>query len=73
MVDIIPVVLAVFGLVAVWKPEWVATVDRRQKAAGTTRRPDEIEMSETYHVVVRLAGVAFLLFGVVFTLRSLSG
>lgn len=71
MVDVIPVVLLAFGVVAVVKPELVAAIDRRQKAAGTTRRPSDIRMSETYYVVVRIAGVGLALFGLLFTLRSL--
>jgi preprotein translocase subunit Sss1 len=70
MVDFVPALLLVFGLVAAAKPEWVAALDRRQKATGTTRRPDEVEMSETYYAVVRIAGIGFVLFGLVFVLRS---
>jgi hypothetical protein len=70
MVDIVPVILFVFGLVALGKPEWVAAIDRRQKATGTTRRPDEIEMTDTYYVVIRLFGAAFAFFGLVFILRT---
>jgi hypothetical protein len=71
MVDVVPLALAVFGAVAVVRPQWVAAIDRRQKAAGTTRRPSEIEMSAGYYAVVQVAGIALLLFGVAFTLRSL--
>lgn len=70
MVDLVPVLLFAFGLVAMGKPEWIAAVDRRQKAAGTTRRPGDVEMSETYYVVVRIAGLGFALFGLVFIIRS---
>ena len=70
MVDLIPVLLFVFGIVAMGRPEWVAAVDRRQKAAGTTRRSSEIEMSETYYAVIRIAGVGFTLFGLAFIARS---
>lgn len=71
MVDVVPVVLLAVGVVAVLRPEWVAAIDRRQKAAGTTRRPGDVEMSETYYAVVRIAGIGLALFGLVFTLRSL--
>lgn len=71
MVDFVPVLLLAFGIVATVAPELVAAVDRRQKAAGTTRRPSEIEMSASYYVVVRTVGVGLALFGLVFTLRSL--
>jgi len=71
MVDFIPVVLLVCGLIAIARPEWIAAVDRRQKAAGTTRHPSDVEMNETYHVVVRVAGVGFVVFGLVFVLRGL--
>lgn len=70
MVDFIPVLLSGFGLIALVKPEWVAALDRRQKAAGTARYPQEIEMGETYYAVIRFAGVAFTLFGLVFVVRS---
>ncbi|WP_436934493.1 hypothetical protein [Halovenus marina] len=65
MVDVVPVGLLVFGLIAMFRPAWIAVIDRRQNAAETTRRPDEIEMSEAYF------GIAFILFGLIFTLRSL--
>lgn len=71
MVDFIPALLLVFGLVAVIKPEWVAALDRRQKAAGTTRRPSDVEMSDTYYAIVRVAGAGFVVFGLVFDVRSL--
>lgn len=71
MVDVIPALLLIFGLVALGKPEWVALIDRRQKAAGTTRRPGTVEMSDTYYAVVRIVGSGFVLFGVVFLVRSL--
>lgn len=71
MVDFVPILLFAFGVVAIIKPGLVAMIDRRQKAAGTTRRPSEIEMSESYYAVVRLVGVGLALFGLIFTLRSL--
>ena len=71
MVDVVPVLLLVFGLVAVVEPELVAAVDRRQKSAGTTRSPGDVEMSETYYGVVRAVGLGLLLLGLVFTVRSL--
>ncbi|WP_436934274.1 DUF6199 family natural product biosynthesis protein [Halovenus marina] len=71
MVDVVPVLLFVFGCIAVFRPEWIAAIDRRQKAAGTTRSPADVELTETYHVVVRVVGILFVLFGIVFILRSL--
>lgn len=71
MVDFVPVLLLAIGVVALAKPELVAVIDRRQKAAGTTRRPSEIELSESYYLVVRIVGIGLTLFGVMFTLRSL--
>lgn len=70
MVDFVPVLLFVCGLIALGKPEWVAAIDRRQKAAGTTRRPEDIEMGETYYAVVRVAGVGLTLFGFLFIVQS---
>lgn len=70
MVDFIPVLLFVFGLVAVSKPDWVAAIDRRQKAAGTTRSPRDVEMSETYYGLIRLAGIGVTLVGLLFIVRS---
>lgn len=70
MVDLIPVLLFVFGLIALTKPDWVAAIDRRQKAAGTTRSPGDVKISETYYAVVRLAGIGFTLFGLLFIIRS---
>jgi len=71
MVDVVPLLLLVFGVIAVLKPEWVAMIDRRQKAAGTTRRPADVEMTEGHHSFLRLVGFIFVLFGVVFTLQGL--
>jgi preprotein translocase subunit Sss1 len=48
----------------------VAAVDRQQKASGMNRQPDEIEMNETYDAVARLAGIGFVLCGLVFVVRS---
>lgn len=70
MVDFIPVLLFVFGLIASSKPDWVAAIDRRQKAAGTTRRPSDVEMGDTYYAVVRIAGVFSTLFGLLFIIRN---
>ncbi len=70
MVDLVPVVLFVGGLIAIGKPDWMAALDRRQKAAGTTRDPDEVEMDPTYYVLIRLLGVGFTLFGLLFIIRS---
>lgn len=55
-VELIPVLLLVVGIVAAFKPQWIAAIDRRQKAAGMTRRPRDIEMSDTYYSVVRAEG-----------------
>lgn len=71
MVDVLPLVLLGFGLLSVFKPEWIAVVHRRQKAAGTTRKPRDIEVTESWLRVTQIAGVAFVLFGLLFTLRSL--
>lgn len=71
MVDFVPVLLLVVGIVATVKPELVAAIDRRQKAAGTTRSPSEVEMSESYVAVVRIVGVGLTFFGLMFTLQSL--
>lgn len=71
MVDFVPVLLLAFGVIALVKPELVAVIDRRQKAAGTTRHPSEIEMSGSYYAVVRIVGIGLTLFGLIFTLRSL--
>jgi hypothetical protein len=71
MVDFVPVLLLAVGITAVVKPGWVGAIDRRQKATGTTRRPGEVELSDSYYVVVRLVGGGLAVFGLVFTLRSL--
>lgn len=71
MVDVISVVFLMFGLISVFKPEWVAAVHRRQKATGTTHRPREIEVTNTWLAVTRMAGLACILVGLLFTLGSL--
>lgn len=71
MVDVVPVLLLGFGLIAVLKPNLVAAIDRRQKAAGTTRNARDIEMTNFYYAVVRIVGFFFIVFGLVYTLRSL--
>lgn len=71
MVDFIPVLLLVFGLLCVLKPEWMMAVHRWQKAAGTTNRPEAIEPSDGVIALNYIAGLFFILFGLVFTIRSL--
>ncbi len=71
MVDLAPLLLLGYGLVSVLKPEWMMAIHRWQKAVGTTNRPEDIEPSDGAYLLNYLAGVFFLLFGLVFTLRSL--
>lgn len=69
--DVVPLLLLAFGLVSVPKPEWMMPIHRRQKAAGTTHHPDDIEPSEGVYALNYVAGLFCILFGLVFTLRSL--
>lgn len=71
MVDAVPVLLLLFGIVSLFKPDWVAAVHRRQKAAGTTHQPQDIGVTASWITFTRISGLAFILFGFVFTLRSL--
>lgn len=71
MVDFIPVLLLLYGLISVLKPEWAMAVHRWQKAAGTTNRPEDIEPSDGVYALNYIAGLCFILFGLAFTLRSL--
>lgn len=71
MVDVVPVLLLIFGLISALKPAWVVAISRRQKAAGTNKNPRDIEMTDTHYGVTRIAGIAFLVFGLIFTLQSL--
>lgn len=71
MVDVIPVLLLVFGLVSAIKPEWIAAIHRHQKAAGTDRRSEDIGATETWIGMTRVTGIVFILFGLVFTAQSL--
>lgn len=71
MVDFVPVLLVVYGLVSVLKPEWMMAVYRRQKAAGTANRPGDIEPSAGAYALNYVAGIGFTIFGLIFTLRSL--
>ncbi|MFW5939300.1 MAG: hypothetical protein ACOCQU_02510 [Halolamina sp.] len=64
-------ILVVTGGVAVVKPEWVAVFDRRYKAAGTTLRPEEVELTEIHYLVVRLVGIGMVLTGLVYSVRLL--
>lgn len=70
MVDAVPVLLLLFGVISLFKPHWMAAVHRRQKAAGTTNRPRDIEVTEGWIAFTRLAGLAFVLVGAVLTLGS---
>jgi len=70
MVDVVPVVVFVIGLVALVKPEWVANIDRKQKSLGTNRSPNTVEMSETYYLVVRIVGIICLSIGLIFIVQS---
>lgn len=69
--DLVPVLLFIYGLVSVLKPEWMMAIHRRQKAAGTTNRPEDIEPSDGAYLLNYIAGVFFVIFGLIFTLRSL--
>lgn len=71
MVDFIPVLLLVYGLVSILKPEWIMAVHRWQKATGTTTRPEDIEPSDGVIALNYIAGFIFILFGLVYTIRSL--
>lgn len=65
------IVLSVVGVVAVVKPEWAAIADRRHKAAGTSSRPDQAELTETYYLVVRIVGVGFIITAFVYGIQLL--
>lgn len=67
----IVLVLVVIGVVAIAKPEWVAVMDRRYKATGTNSRPDEIELNETYYLVVRLVGAGMIITGLAYGVHIL--
>lgn len=67
----IVLVLVVIGVVAIAKPEWVAVMDRRSKATGTTSRLDEIELNETYYLVVRIVGAGMNLTGLAYGIQIL--
>lgn len=71
MVSVIGLLLLTVGVVTLLRPEWIEAMDRRYKAAGTTLRPREVEMSAVYHLVVRATAVGFVLFGLALTLSSL--
>lgn len=71
MVDVVPVLVLLFGFISLCKPEWLAVVHRRQKAAGTTQRPEDIHVTDSWITVTRVAGIAFILFGLIFTFQSL--
>lgn len=71
MVDVVPLLLLVFGLVSLLKPGWVAAVHRRQTAAGTTLDARAVDVTETWLAVTRITGLGFVLFGLYFTLGSL--
>lgn len=71
MVDLIPVVLLALGLISAFKPEWVAAVHRHQKVTGTTNRPKEIEVTDTWIGITRISGMVFIIFGLLFTVQSI--
>ncbi len=59
-------VMLITGIAAVVKPGWVAIVDRWYKAGGTSSRPGEIELSDTYYLVVRIVGIGLIVAGLVY-------
>lgn len=71
MVDFVPLLLTVIGAVFAVAPEAVAVIHRHQKAAGTTTSPEAVTVTDTWVLVTRLAGVAFVLIGAWFTVQSL--
>ena len=72
MADLVPFLVCLTGVVAVLKPGWIAAIDRRQRAAGTTRRSTDVEMSEGYVAFVRVVGAVLALVGGVLFLGSLA-
>lgn len=72
MADLVPLLLCLTGVVAFFKPAWIAAIDRRQRAAGTTRRSRDVEMSEGYVAFVRVVGIIFALVGAALFVGSLA-
>ena len=70
MMTIVPAFLLLFGIICVVKPEWIVMNDRRQKAAGTTRRSEEIEFTDGHYVFIQVVGFFIGVFGLVYTLRA---
>jgi|GEM_PF-3545157 len=71
MVDFVPILLLVFGLVSVVVPDRIATIHRHQKATGTRLQMEDVEVSETWIGVTRITGVVFVLLGLGLTVQSL--
>lgn len=66
MADFIPLLLLLYGLVSVFKPDWMMAAHRRLNAAGTTTRPEDIEPSDGITALNYIAGLLFILFGLGF-------
>ncbi len=64
-------VMLLIGSAAVVKPGWVASIDRWYKAGGTTSRAGEIELSDTYYLIVRIVGIGLIVTGLVYGARLL--
>lgn len=72
MADLVPAIILAVGVVALVKPGWIAAIDRRQRAAGTTRRSREVEMSDDYYAFVRIFGALLALVGGILFFGSLA-
>ncbi len=68
---VVAILLTMFGAVSVVKPRWIAAIDRRQKAAGTTRHPEDIEFSDGHYGFIQIVGFFIGAFGLIVTLRLL--
>lgn len=71
MADLVPLLVFVVGVVGLLRPGWIAAIDSRQRAAGTTRRSRDVEMSAGYYAFVRVVGGLLALVGAVLFVGSL--
>lgn len=71
MVNVMAVLLVLFGLAFVLKTDWILEVRRREKAAGTNDEPEDVDMPEWASGLTQAFGLFFLLFGLGFILQPL--
>lgn len=72
MAVFVGLLLTAFGLVSVFKTEWMARVEEFRRSIFTRQEPIDIEMSDTWYAIQRIGGGTLGLFGLLILVLELS-